>query len=1083
VKFDQVYWAMDQRFDFLLDSFAKKYEIQKGQVRFVRSYFGRNQYKDTDIRVGDAKDDEIVYLEPEDINIQLNNLLLDLPVDRRILLVSFTGAYISSSPNIKTLISVGSIAKELNSKWQQYLLLDDMRIKTPKTWRANDSENLKNLVLNRLNYYPKLVIKMDELSGGYKMKSITSSEQLGDYTAELDSKYQNGPFHVSEYIEHKQSFAGMGIVTKDGVNWCGATEQVLYNDFAYEGLIWPPFASESDVSEMKKITIDVGRELKKKGYLGFYNVDFIKGDLGLYAVEINTRFGFGTILYALFCGDSFWDAVEGNITVELPFKENPENRYILGKIKGKFEKKYSNLNNEPSVPQNRSDDTHNLPVSGAPAKNIYANSFGIVEWFSGKQSHFKTYFAGTGKNSEIFMYGSFIGLFGKTLDGHITRNRVLRDFWSDCLCQFKGQKKLLSMYVDDFCGIQKTTFNFDITAKYRFEDGGTVSKLTSTPNGFPKDFWGKAISSMTLMIGENGSGKTTILRLLCIWLCQLAVGKIPAEKGALLLSSDGREYITAFEERKLRKPDNIGELTLITDIHDIQSILSDVEVVYYSDTMSDLELDNLLSENELNYLKNESLIYRLTHLSESFGSQIFDVRRQDFFRHIEMYLDNIDDPEWHEPFPLQYIRLSLTRPGYFYNVERTRESYFAVYDIPALLNRLYGFFGLSQDFLGCLIWTVIADVISSSIILAGEIPFVDNERVAVDFSEFLRRDMFSPQIRDYPLNRKLDLISSIINESESILNEQLNRPLLERDSTKETSLMPAYRENCSRMYSSFRSFLDSMKSIEEGKGIWSEIKELKADKRESGLKEIVYLIKLDALEKGGGIKNWQSLFDNYLHVSSFMPDFKLTWHYGSSGENNRGAFYNILSLGDKLAGRKGNVWYFLDEIDNAYHPEWKRTAIKQLVSACNNSRNTNLNFQLWISTHSPIMLSDSPKDSSIFMQKNNNGNTKKLASVHRSTFGQQIYTLFDDAFFMKEGIIGQYADEKIASYYQIMKKIERKYRSNRKVSERARREDVKALEAGKYLLQLVDEPLLKGHLEMAYRTCIRLVASSNKRDG
>ena len=42
--------------------------------------------------------------------------------------------------------------------------------------------------------------------------------------------------------------------------------------------------------------------------------------------------------------------------------------------------------------------------------------------------------------------------------------------------------------------------------------------------GFPKDFWGKAISSMTLMIGENGSGKTTILCLLCIWLCQLAVG-------------------------------------------------------------------------------------------------------------------------------------------------------------------------------------------------------------------------------------------------------------------------------------------------------------------------------------------------------------------------------------------------------------------------------------------------------------------------------------------------------------------------------------------------------------------------------
>lgn len=75
--------------------------------------------------------------------------------------------------------------------------------------------------------------------------------------------------------------------------------------------------------EIQHKTETIGEILKKNGYFGFYNVDYILGcDGQLYVIEINARWGFSTILTACLYGKQFWKVVQGAYTEEI------EQRYL-----------------------------------------------------------------------------------------------------------------------------------------------------------------------------------------------------------------------------------------------------------------------------------------------------------------------------------------------------------------------------------------------------------------------------------------------------------------------------------------------------------------------------------------------------------------------------------------------------------------------------------------------------------------------------------------------------------------------------------------------------------------------------------
>mgnify|MGYP001095011694 CR=1 FL=1 len=402
LEFDQVVWLLDQRFDFLLPWFEKEYNIPRKDILFVGSYHGNTRKNFKTITVKNSSDGHVSYLEPEDIN----KLYADkITADKKTLVVPFSGAYLPSVKNVTSFIATGNIATDINNKWWQYEFFCQIGIKTPKTWRIENHSQLLEMAQMLFEQHESLLIKKAELAGGYKMKTVSSVEDVRDYCEMQKENFLNCELLISKYIPHKQSFSGMGIISRDGKTiWCGATEQVLYNGFAYEGLIWPPYIDDKGLRDIKDIMLKVGKRLSECGYYGYFNVDFIQGTDGMYAVEINARFCFSTIFYACCCGKKFWKTVQGEEVIEV----QTDKRLILGKIKAQEGKSYSKLTDKSN----------------------------ILEWFNSGIGGFRSYFVGTDE-PECYDYGSFIGLFGEFLPKNTNREDALRLFWDGCLQQYR----------------------------------------------------------------------------------------------------------------------------------------------------------------------------------------------------------------------------------------------------------------------------------------------------------------------------------------------------------------------------------------------------------------------------------------------------------------------------------------------------------------------------------------------------------------------------------------------------------------------------------------------------------------------
>lgn len=193
------------------------------------------------------------------------------------------------------------------------------------------------------------------------------------------------------------------------------------------------------------------------------------------------------------------------------------------------------------------------------------------------------------------------------------------------------------------------------------------------------------------------------------------------------------------------------------------------------------------------------------------------------------------------------------------------------------------------------------------------------------------------------------------------------------------------------------------------------------------------------------IKKGYSFVIKYLDIRNFEI---------SSGER---ALLNLMSrlyfssqIGEYLPNSgfmwKENILLLIDEIDAYLHPEWQRQIIYDLISTIHDLFPKNY-FQIIFTSHSPIVLSDIPRENSIFLKIDANN---RIVQVKRGeqTFGANIYSLYKDAFFLNNGTaMGKFAQEKINRWISDM--------LNGNIND-ANVEDI---------LMLIGEPVIKTRLE------------------
>ncbi|MBS1778060.1 MAG: AAA family ATPase [Bacteroidetes bacterium] len=118
---------------------------------------------------------------------------------------------------------------------------------------------------------------------------------------------------------------------------------------------------------------------------------------------------------------------------------------------------------------------------------------------------------------------------------------------------------------------------------------------------------------------------------------------------------------------------------------------------------------------------------------------------------------------------------------------------------------------------------------------------------------------------------------------------------------------------------------------------------------------------------------------------------------------------------DKITYR--NILIVLDEIELYFHPEFQRSFIYELIKAINNITIEEIhNINILFSTHSPFILSDIPANATLRLD---NGNI--LSQPKNNTFAANIHDMLADDFYLRDGVIGRWAQKKINSLIPYLK--------------------------------------------------------------
>ena len=171
-----------------------------------------------------------------------------------------------------------------------------------------------------------------------------------------------------------------------------------------------------------------------------------------------------------------------------------------------------------------------------------------------------------------------------------------------------------------------------------------------------------------------------------------------------------------------------------------------------------------------------------------------------------------------------------------------------------------------------------------------------------------------------------------------------------------------------------------------------------------------------------------------------------TFHWDQEGEENE----NKHDINEMVL--------FIDEFELGLHPNWQKRFLSYFSEI---SEFTNKKIHLIITSHSPFLLSDLPKENVIFLEK---GKQVYPFEDGKQTFGANIHTLLSHGFFMKDGLMGEFAKSKIDDVINYL---------NGKKSE------IKDDNSAQNIINIIGEPIIKRELQRMLKNKMEL---SNKTE-
>ncbi|CAM3435496.1 hypothetical protein [Flavobacterium chungbukense] len=213
---------------------------------------------------------------------------------------------------------------------------------------------------------------------------------------------------------------------------------------------------------------------------------------------------------------------------------------------------------------------------------------------------------------------------------------------------------------------------------------------------------------------------------------------------------------------------------------------------------------------------------------------------------------------------------------------------------------------------------------------------------------------------------------------------------------------------------------------------------------------------------------------NLLPPSFFTRDFnfenKSKFSQLSSGEKQQiysmnSILYHLINLNSTYENEFPHKFPYinliLDEIELYAHPEMQRKYIKELIDGINKLKINNIkSINILFITHSPFILSDIPKQNILYLkvEKSIHNNERIHVAIpqpinDKNSFGANITDLLSDSFFINNGLMGDFAKEKINEIIDLLNAIQVSKSEKEYIDK---------------IINIIDEPLIKTKLRERY---------------
>jgi hypothetical protein len=568
--------------------------------------------------------------------------------------------------------------------------------------------------------------------------------------------------------------------------------------------------------------------------------------------------------------------------------------------------------------------------------------------------------------------------------------------------------KLVAIWVEDYMRIKNQGFNLGSACTYDFQfDLKTRDLIVSgieTPNFFEL-FPQAGICNITGVIGTNGSGKTSLLKLLNV----IEAGRSLSHPVVLIFEDRHNKKIKIVSYEKIRQENRVN-LHIGTIVHknfkqdaitksESSNPFGSVNILYYSNLYSDQNDKYLYKSNKPSKL-NRSVDYQ-TSLSLS---------QQNVSKYLEQQKQKEQD------------RKLLSEEGFnvmkLYEDDKLKRLIKFLSDVNTKHRRIKDIFKKINFPQYITVWS--NDNIIPKVQALSSRSLYSFEKIKTEIYPYCIK--LNKSENSYKIKFRNDVILKIFLFSfytDIIRKGKEKIPLRELESfVEKLKLESDIFQNIlefmrSHTYSNFSSHIGAKidELFKEFDGLITSIEIIPG---ESWMEEGTYkLIVSDKL--------W-SFLSILLSVQDYESDplYLYSWHKLSAGENailnQFSEYYDAIPFLDKK-----NVVVSIDEGELYLHPEWQRQYVNSLYQFFNFfNEELRKNFQFIITSHSPFIVSDIPTYNLIFLEKDEKGYCSVSKSMnHKPTLGGNIFELFSDGFFVTE-FISEFAFNKINDAFKFL---------------------------------------------------------------